>query len=289
MAAVEAACAGGGFPWKGAFLLGWLAGVALLGAREARRHLALRDIRRSLEPAGARGHAALDAVLQGLPRRSIRLCVSDRVDTPCVLDARTVVLPPRCQDELGEPELVAVLAHETAHIGRKDVFWQSLFRWTAVLLWFQPLNGWVRRRLHEVAELICDDWAVNRIPSPMDLARSISRVAEWSLPTSRRRAVLVGSQGGRLSERVRRILGRPHGSAMGGRRRSVLVAAALVGLLTQVPTVSVPSTFQGVLFLDEAAVVGRDIRLPSGFESSGGGPQSAEGMLVRVRRVGARP
>jgi len=261
---VRAGCVAAGVPgsmrsgnagWMLPLLLLWLLGAVALGWRELGRHRALRRIRLGLEPADRRVTYTLARVVDGLEMGTVRARVSTEVDTPCVVDSRTVVLPPRCQEELEDPELLAVLAHEVAHICRRDVRWQSLFRWIAVVFWFQPLNRLVLGQLHDVVELICDDWAVGRIPRPVDLARSISRVAEWSAPRSRRQPVLAGHQGGRLHERVRRILASGRGGRTEGGLRGALVAVALVATLTQLPTVQLPGAVRGIFVLQQGATL----------------------------------
>jgi len=270
---------GGGVNWLLPLLGLWLLGVALLGWRELRGHTSLRRVRRGLEPASARVTCALARVVDGLGRVAVRAAVSEEVDAPCVVDSKTVVLPPRCQEELEDPELIAVLAHEVAHVCRRDVRRQAFFRWVAVAFWFQPLNRVVLTQLHDLAELICDDWAVGRIRQPLDLARSISRVAEWSAPGSRRQPVLASSQGGRLSERVRRILGSRRPGGPDGRLRGVLVAAALVLSLTQLPSVTVPGGVRAIFILgDEVRLEGADAFMEGASEGV-----IARGSLHRLR------
>lgn len=254
---VRTACASGGAAgWMVALLGLWLAGAALLVGGEARRHGTLRRVRRSFGHASPRVTSALRRLVAGTRvEDTVRVTVSGEVDAPCVVDSSTVVLPPRCHDELADAELLAVLAHEVAHIRRRDVRRQTLYRLVAAVLWLQPLNRLALRRLHDVAELICDDWAVGRIPEALDLARSISRVAEWSVPVARRKPVLAGSQGGRLSERVRRILASRAGGSSGGRLRGGVVATALVVALTQLPSVAVPGGVRGIFVLREQVEV----------------------------------
>ena len=284
----EADFPGGGTRWLLPLLGLWLAGVVAFGWGELRGHLALHRIRRGLEPAGPRVTHSLAGVIDGLRVGAVRAGVSLEVDTPCVLDSKTVVLPPRCRDDLEDAELTAVLAHEVAHIIRRDVRRQSLLRVIAVVFWFQPLNRLVLAQLHALAELICDDWAVGRIRQPVDLARSISRVAEWSAPRSRHVPVLAGSQGGCLAERVRRILGSRGRVGTEGRLRGMLVAAALVLCLTWVPAVPVPGSVRAVFFFMEEVQVERGA--PSSLDLVQTGtvtPAAMHQMRVRVREVGS--
>jgi len=283
----EACMPGGGTRWLLPLLGLWLAGVVAFGWGELRGHLALHRIRRGLKPAGPRVTHSLAGVTDGLRVGAVRARVSLEVDTPCVLDSRTVVLPPRCRDELEDAELTAVLAHEVAHIIRHDVRRQSLFRVIAVAFWFQPLNRLALAQLHALAELICDDWAVGRIRQPVDLARSISRVAEWSVSRSTHLPILAGSQGGCLTERVRRILGSRGRVGTEGRLRGMLVAAALVLCLTWVPAVPVPGSVRAVFFFMEEVQVERGAPSLDFVQTGTVTPGAMHQMRVRVREVGS--
>jgi hypothetical protein len=79
------------------------------------------------------------------------------------------------------------------------------------------------------AELECDDWAVARTGRPLGLARSLARVAEWSISGARVNAEIALAQGGprHLSDRVRRILS-PAGPEGRGSRWGRVAAALLV-------------------------------------------------------------
>jgi hypothetical protein len=79
-------------------------------------------------------------------------------------------------EALGDDELVALAAHELAHVRAADVLWlrlgallQALFPWQ---LWLLPL----RARLHLLAELRCDAEAARKIGATA-LARCLVEVA----------------------------------------------------------------------------------------------------------------
>lgn len=274
-----------GLPWDRLLLLLWGLGVLILGGREVSRHRALRRIRRGLEPADARARASLRPLTRGTATTAVRVVTSHDVHAPCVVGPGIIALPPRCQTELDTAELVAVLAHELAHVERGDPFRQAAFRWLAVALWFQPLNRNALRQLGDLAELVCDDWAVARIRRPEDLARSISRVAEWCVSGAEAHPVLVTSQGGRISSRVRRILG---GAGTGGHSRGLAGAAVGVLLLASVcvvPPLSLPSRPQSVFVVrgDEVTISVRGVGIAPGDGADG--PPSARWEEVRVLRL----
>ncbi|MBK8097065.1 MAG: M48 family metalloprotease [Planctomycetes bacterium] len=58
----------------------------------------------------------------------------------------------------------AVLAHELAHLRRRD-HWVAWFELVlAVALWWHPLFWFARAKMREQAELACDAWALNVVP-----------------------------------------------------------------------------------------------------------------------------
>jgi hypothetical protein len=59
------------------------------------------------------------------------------------------------------------------------------------LFFFQPLNRLARRRLQELAEFQCDQWAVGATGHRVPLARCLTEVASWLVP-SFDRPVLAG-------------------------------------------------------------------------------------------------
>ncbi|MFK7960921.1 MAG: M56 family metallopeptidase [Phycisphaerales bacterium] len=80
-------------------------------------------------------------------------------------------------DRLSDDELAAVLAHELAHLRRRDHLGALLAdAFVAVLPW-QPLGWLARRRTALLRELTCDAWAVRAVPTPADYARLLYRFA----------------------------------------------------------------------------------------------------------------
>ena len=55
-----------------------------------------------------------------------------------------------------------MLAHEVAHLVRRDPHWLVAARVIETVLFVQPLNRLARLRLQEVAEYLSDDWAMAR-------------------------------------------------------------------------------------------------------------------------------
>ena len=164
----------------------------------------------------------------------VRLSVSLAAPTPLVIGASEICLPPRFLDGLGEDEQRAALAHELAHVARRDPWWQLGTAILHALLFFQPLHHLARRRLRDAAENLCDDWAVRQTGSPLALGRCLADIASWvsTDPLPHLGSTHAMAEGGSpLLERVRRIAdgtaGAPAPKAMPAAATAALLAATL--------------------------------------------------------------
>jgi beta-lactamase regulating signal transducer with metallopeptidase domain len=110
-------------------------------------------------PARDREVAALERAKQkvGL-RHSVDLVRSPIAEAPAVLRIiRPVLVLPSSSDALEDGELEAILAHECAHVARRDNA-AGLFESIAgALLWFHPLVIVARRELARRREQACDE------------------------------------------------------------------------------------------------------------------------------------
>jgi beta-lactamase regulating signal transducer with metallopeptidase domain len=206
--AASSGSAGGGGTWA-ALLLGiWGAVAVLLLARLALYHVrlfrALRD-RRSLTT------GPLPEMLASLGRRAgirapVRLTVSAGCPTPLLLGRREICVPYRFSRELDAEQQRSALAHELAHLRRRDPLWRLTIEVLAAVFFFQPLHRLARRRLREAAEHLCDDWAVRQTGSPLGLARCLASVAGWVGPAPVAKATVAMVEGGSpLLRRIERL------------------------------------------------------------------------------------
>jgi HEAT repeat protein/beta-lactamase regulating signal transducer with metallopeptidase domain len=117
------------------------------------------------EESGLRGHVRLTRAA-GLP-------------SPIALGRAEICLPDAALDELDREQQESMLAHEVAHLARRDPAWLAAAGVVERVLFFQPLNRLARRRIQEAAEYLCDDWAARRTGSGMTLAKCLVKVAEW--------------------------------------------------------------------------------------------------------------
>jgi len=101
----------------------------------------------------------------------------------------------------------AVLAHEFAHLHRRDTVVAALGRFVTTLLWFHPLSWWVSRKTSHLAELACDAAALRRIGDPAGYSRILVTFA-LTVSQAGRRVALPGlaiATKSRLYDRVDRV------------------------------------------------------------------------------------
>ena len=177
--------------------------------------------------------------------RHIELTCSDAISSPVALVGDEVCLPRRALLELGPNEQDGMLAHEVAHVVRRDPQWLVAARVIEIVLFMQPLNRLARRRMQEVAEFLCDDWAVSRMGKPVTLAKCLAAVAEWvkgapTAPSWRPMSAMVEQGGSPLVQRVGRILnGGDAPRAQTGRVAIATSLCALVALSGLAPRIAI--------------------------------------------------
>ncbi len=101
----------------------------------------------------------------GLKRAPEALFVGERI-SPMITCGFTprVLLPRELWDELDGTSREAVLVHELAHLRRRDHVLCWVETMLGVLYWWHPVVWWVRRNLHEDADLCCDAWVTSLLP-----------------------------------------------------------------------------------------------------------------------------
>ena len=204
----------------------WSLGVFALSLRLLLGGIEVRTLRRSGQPADD-GLCALAARLMPCMgvNRHVRLLTSARAAGPSTIGwlRPVILLPPAAAMGLTVQQLEAVLAHELAHVRRHD-YLVNVFQMAAeTLLFYHPAVWWVSRRMRVERELCCDDEAVRLCGSPATYARALVTLARQQAPV-----FAIGSSGGNVTDRVRRILGAAHTeSHRPGSAAFVVVAIAL--------------------------------------------------------------
>ena len=219
----------------------WGLGALIEGLRRTRHH------RRFLDALGIRAPVAEGAaplVLADLAerarlRRPVRLTTSAALRSPVALDGwrRAEVCVPGAALALPPAELRALLAHEVAHLARRDPAWLGAFAAVESVLWMQPLHRLARCGQQDAAEALCDGWAATQ-SAPTAMAGCLLQVAEWLREPGGLRAYVVPSpvvvsmaaRPSALRGRVERLIGdRP--SRLGRTLPALALVALLAGLV----------------------------------------------------------
>lgn len=151
----------------------------------------------------------------GLVRR-VRLTASERFAVPFArgLAQPEICMPERALTALARHHQEGILAHEVAHLLRRDPLWLLALRLFEALFFFQPLNRLASRRLTELAELRCDDWAARATGKGRDLAICLTEVAAWMVRgESRGLAPAMAASRSGLAQRIERLMAGAQGAA----------------------------------------------------------------------------
>lgn len=209
-----------------------LAGVSYAIWDRAR---AWRALRRSVEPLELRSPAVGDPFWRAAGAAGVdvhRVWVVRGLPNPAFtigLLAPRIVLAEELARRLTPSQLVAVIAHEAAHVNRRDPLRLFLLRLLACTLFWIPALGKLERDAQDEAEVLADDAAARE--NPLELAAAILALASWR---DRRQvpALGVGFQRDELLDRrVRRLAGEDVPARSHVTRRSVLAATFALGVV----------------------------------------------------------
>jgi beta-lactamase regulating signal transducer with metallopeptidase domain len=174
-------------------LTGWMLSIRLVNSAKI-------IVPASVEQLMNRAKAALLARQQ-----SARLLIGERVTGPVVFGwlRPVVLLPASAVTGLTEEQLLAILAHELAHVRRQDFLVNALQRVVESVLFYHPAVWWLSARIRTEREHCCDDLAVTVCGDRFAYAEALMEL-ERLRPVTPAFAVPAG---GRLVDRVRRLLG----------------------------------------------------------------------------------
>jgi len=75
-----------------------------------------------------------------------------------------ILVPRRLVESLTLPQLDTVIAHELAHVARRDELVRFVEAAVTALYWWNPIVWWARRELHAAEEDCCDSLVVATLP-----------------------------------------------------------------------------------------------------------------------------
>ena len=152
---------------EGWLLLGWGLGAFIIVLRAALRIRAFGRVLRSSTGAPAAFEREVRRVAGQVGVRVPEVRLLRGIASPSVWCFGTPRLIWPADDDVSRPasSRATLLAHELAHLARKDHWVSWLEVPAAALFWWNPLFWLIRGRIRHLAELSCDAWAVWAYPA----------------------------------------------------------------------------------------------------------------------------
>ena len=211
----------------------WLAGVLLLSVRLIVACGRIERLKRATRLVDATVLARVQSLAHrfGIDR-PVRVFESTLVHVPTVVGLRPVILlPASVITGLAPAYLDAVLAHELAHVRRHDYLVNVLQSLVETLLFYHPAVWWCSLQIRIEREHCCDDMVVEAGSNRVAYAAALAQLEELR---GFQPMLSLNASGGRLVDRIRRLLGE---SPMKERRSTMwAIAAALAVVMAIVVT-----------------------------------------------------
>lgn len=158
------------------------------------------------------------------------LALSPHIAGPITIGIRhrTVLLPAAWPTSLPAADLATAIAHEFAHMRRRDFATNLLYRALSLPIAFHPALWITRSRITETREMVCDQLAAAALSGPGHYARSLLRLASASVhgaPAPTLHAIGIFDANS-FERRVMRLTRQP--LELRGLRRNLAVTAALL-------------------------------------------------------------
>lgn len=165
---------------------------------------------------------------------NVSIAASSRIFGPVTMGLRRklVLLPVSMVDTLPDGDLHTVIAHEFAHMYRKDFMKNLLYELLSLPVMYHPLLWLTRVRIMESREMVCDQMAA-AMTGHMEYAQSLLRLASLLVAgTLGRTPHTIGIFDANAFERRLMNLTEKHKEIQGACRVAIVVACAALGLAT---------------------------------------------------------
>ncbi len=168
--------------WKGRAVLWVYAVTLLLGGVKLLRELAatsgvVRRARRMELPPVLAGEMERAAGALGIAPVEVR--ESGEIRSPATASwPRALLLVPEGFAKVSEEDAAAAIGHELVHVRRKDFETNLAWETLSLVAFYHPAMHWVKRRVVEAREVVCDEMAAGLARDRVAYARSLVSLAE---------------------------------------------------------------------------------------------------------------
>jgi bla regulator protein BlaR1 len=264
----------------------WLAGCATLLAIWAVRW---RRIARAVCEASPITDGPVLESLRRLEQRTVSrrigLVSSSASIEPGVFGiVRPVLLWPRSISErLSNAQVDAILAHELAHVRRRDNLSAAVHMLVEAIFWFHPLVWWVGARLVDERERACDEEVVRLGSRPDVYAESILKTCQFYIESPL--VCVSGVTGSNLKKRIELIMRNDSNVALNAPKR-ILLGASLVAAIALPVTVGIVTSPRLFAQIVAPAADAPTFDVASIKPSAGGGRMGGRGTPGRFTTQG---
>lgn len=222
----------------GAWAVLALVALTALGISYARAVKSLGN--RVRVPAEHHANCTLRALCETVDIRHVPyLSRSSDINSPVCLPRREICLPDWAFEDMDEKALDSLIAHELAHMLRRDPLMMIVTQTLSRIFFFQPLFTLARKRLEDNAELAADQWAATHLSTARAVATALytcaqkiteTRQIQWGLAMAGDKSI--------LKQRVERLL-KADGASFNtaGRLKRGGVAALLLAAVVSLPSI----------------------------------------------------
>ena len=145
-------------------------------------------------------------------KQGIEIVESALVRTPMVIGhlKPLILFPMGMINRLAPEEVEAILAHELAHVMRKDYIFNVLQSVVEALFYFHPAVWWLSSQIRNERESACDDIAIDLINSKMNYAKALVTIQEMAYYPLSPALGFAGQRQNQFVLRIKRILNQPN-------------------------------------------------------------------------------
>jgi beta-lactamase regulating signal transducer with metallopeptidase domain len=214
----------------------WFCGLSFFMLRMLGGLAYLRQLRyQGTSPVATEWEEVLQELAQKLGiRRRVLLLESMRIDSPLVIGhfKPLILLPIGLLANLSIEQIEAILAHELAHVYRRDYLFNILQTLIEALFYFNPAVWWISSCIRIEREHCCDDIAVKICQNNLEYAKALVSIKEMNRGAIPQMAMAAMSKKKLLLTRIQRILHQPVNTSDMSEKIMVtaLLAFTLIGI-----------------------------------------------------------
>ena len=217
----------------------WLAGVLLLSVRLIVACYGVERLKRATRSVDARVVARVQLLAHRFGINGpVQVLESALVRVPTVVGCLrpVILLPASVITGLAPSYLDAVLAHELAHVRRHDYIVNVLQSLVETLLFYHPAVWWCSRQIRIEREHCCDDMVVDAGGDRVGYATALAQLEELR---GLQPMLSLNASGGRLLDRIRRLLGESPKTERRSTTWTIAVALTVLTAIVAMPALTV--------------------------------------------------